>query len=225
MHPILERSFARHRFSGGLHAHRRRPRRHRGAVLTAHRRGTFQDLRRRGRRQRPPADLGSGPHDPAGRSQRDRATRTYGRRIRRGFHRAQRSGSIRNRLRMRIPGSTARTPRDAGRFFRAARRPALSHVGQGRRSAGNEPGRHTRGGASAGQPGIFLAKAVSEALPAIRERLAADGYPSAGRSGDDPLIIPAELLGGARLAVFATGEGCSSWNSSSPTWDAPADPT
>jgi hypothetical protein len=69
-------------------------------------------------------------------------------------------------------------------------------------------------------PGIYLASATSERLAAIRERLASLGHAAPAGSADGRLLIPSRLLGGARLAVFARAEGCSSWDVSSPMFDA-----
>jgi hypothetical protein len=68
--------------------------------------------------------------------------------------------------------------------------------------------------------GIYLASATSEKLPAIRERLGSDANAAPTRSADAPLLIPSELLGGTRLAVFAHASGCSEWDVSSPLFDA-----
>jgi hypothetical protein len=69
-------------------------------------------------------------------------------------------------------------------------------------------------------PGIHLASAVSEQLARIRQRLASLGHPAPSQSGDDFLLIPSQLLGGARLAVFARAAGCSRWDVTSPLFDA-----
>ena len=67
--------------------------------------------------------------------------------------------------------------------------------------------------------GIYQASAISEKLAVIRERLASLG-PAPVRSADGHLLIPAHLLGGARLAVFPRAAGCSHWEVSSPMFDA-----
>ena len=71
-----------------------------------------------------------------------------------------------------------------------------------------------------GGPGIYLASAMSEMLPAIRERLGSDVHAAPTRPTEDLLLIPSQLLGGARLAVFAGAAGCSSWDVSSPVFNA-----
>jgi hypothetical protein len=71
-------------------------------------------------------------------------------------------------------------------------------------------------------PGIYLASAVSEQVAAIRERLVSQGHGPPPRSADGMLLIPSPLLGGARLAVFDRSAGCSSWDVSSPLFDAQA---
>lgn len=68
--------------------------------------------------------------------------------------------------------------------------------------------------------GLYLAVAMSEKMAAIRERLGSLGHPAPTRSADGPLLIPSRLLGGARLALFARAAGCSSWDVSSPMFDA-----
>jgi hypothetical protein len=71
-------------------------------------------------------------------------------------------------------------------------------------------------------PGVYLAQATSEKLPVVRERLAALGYPSPAGSAEDSVVIPAGLMGGARLVVFADAADCSRWDVSSPLFDASA---
>jgi hypothetical protein len=71
-------------------------------------------------------------------------------------------------------------------------------------------------------PGIHLASAMSEKLPAIREGLAFLGHTSPALSADGLLPIPARLLGGVRLAVFARAADCVCWDISSPLFDTPA---
>ena len=69
-------------------------------------------------------------------------------------------------------------------------------------------------------PGIYMASAMSEKLDAIRERLGSRVHADSIRSADGPLLIPSQLLGGARLAVFAGAAGCARWDVSSPMFDA-----
>ena len=69
-------------------------------------------------------------------------------------------------------------------------------------------------------PGIYLASAMSKKLTAIRDKLASLGHACPAPAADDALLIPATLLGGARLAVFAGAAGCSSWDVSSPMFHA-----
>jgi hypothetical protein len=71
-------------------------------------------------------------------------------------------------------------------------------------------------------PGIYLASAMSEQLAAIRDRLGSLGHAAPVRAGDGLLLIPSQLLGGARLAVFGQAAGCSSWDVTSPVFDAQA---
>jgi hypothetical protein len=69
-------------------------------------------------------------------------------------------------------------------------------------------------------PGIYMASARSEKLPAIRERLGSHAQAALTPSAEGPLLIPSLLLGGARLAVSDGAAGCSSWDVSSPTFNA-----
>jgi hypothetical protein len=68
-------------------------------------------------------------------------------------------------------------------------------------------------------PGLYLASAMSEKLDVIRERLGSHAHAAPTRSPDGLLLIPSQLLGGARLAVFARGVECSGWDVSSPMFD------
>lgn len=68
--------------------------------------------------------------------------------------------------------------------------------------------------------GIHLASAMSEKLAAIRERLASIGHAAPTRSEDGLLLIPSQVFGGARLAVFARAAECSHFDVSSPMFDA-----
>lgn len=71
-------------------------------------------------------------------------------------------------------------------------------------------------------PGLHAAAALSEKLAAIRERIASLGHAAPARPADGLLLMPSQLLGGARLAVFARAAGCSSWHVPSPMFDTPA---
>jgi hypothetical protein len=61
------------------------------------------------------------------------------------------------------------------------------------------------------RPHLYMASAHSEQLAAIRERLGPDAYQPASRSTDTAVLIPARLLRGLRLGVFADASaGCAS---------------
>jgi hypothetical protein len=70
--------------------------------------------------------------------------------------------------------------------------------------------------------GIYVASALSEQLAELRERLRSLGHAAPARSADGLVLIPTELLGGARLAVFRDAAACASWDVASAVFDVQA---
>jgi hypothetical protein len=68
--------------------------------------------------------------------------------------------------------------------------------------------------------GIYMASAFSAELTAIDERLRHWRVPVPERSAEEPLLIPSELLGGARLAVFPSAIGCTRGNVAARVFEA-----
>jgi hypothetical protein len=68
--------------------------------------------------------------------------------------------------------------------------------------------------------GVYMASAISAELTAIDERLRYWRVPAPERSAEDPLLIPARLLGGVRLAVFPGAMECPRWNVAARAFEA-----